>query len=63
MQMIVPVYVKVSTYAESYDLHAHTVRKWIAAGLLETIRVGRCIRVRNAPPSDRRVPEPQSLGR
>lgn len=49
-----PVWVSISTYAVLYDTNRKTVYKWLDAGLLETFRVGRCIRVLNQPPSDRR---------
>lgn len=47
-------WVSVTVYAETYSVDARTVRKWIAAGLVETFRIGRLIRVENVPPSDRR---------
>ncbi len=51
-----PIWVSISTYAVLYQANRKTVYKWLEAGLLETFRVGRCIRVLNQPPRDRRQP-------
>lgn len=47
-------YVSVTTYTEMFSVDRDTVYKWIDAGLLDTFRVGRLIRVRPVPPSDTR---------
>jgi hypothetical protein len=57
MRMMAPVkpeWVSISLYAQVYSTNRKTVYKWLEAGLLETFRVGRCIRVLNQPPTDRR---------
>lgn len=51
-----PDWISVTTYAELYSVTPKTVHKWMAAGLLDTFRVGRLIRVWNAPPADKRAP-------
>ena len=43
-------WVSISRYGEIHGVHRKTVYKWLDSGLLETYRVGRCIRVKNQPP-------------
>lgn len=43
-------YVKVRVYAQRYDVSPKTVRKWIAAGLVVAVRIGRLVRVRDVAP-------------
>lgn len=49
-------WVSVTTYAETFSVSQDTVYKWMKAGLLDTMRVGRLIRVKPIPPADRRPP-------
>lgn len=46
----VPVWVSIKDYAAIYGVHRKTVHKWLDAGLLDTYRVGRCIRVKHQLP-------------
>jgi len=48
------LYIRISRYASAYDVNRKTVYKWIDAGLVDIMRVGSLIRVKNTPPSDRR---------
>jgi hypothetical protein len=50
-------WLSITLYAQRYSTNRKTVYKWLEAGLLETFRVGRCIRVLNQPPCDRRQPQ------
>lgn len=45
-----PPWVSVPVYAQHYNADEKTVHKWLEAGLLESFRVGRFIRVRDQPP-------------
>lgn len=40
----------VTHYAERFDVDPRTVYKWMKAGLLETFRIGRLLRIKNQPP-------------
>lgn len=45
-----PEWVSISAYAIIHGVHRKTVHKWLDSGLLETFRVGRCIRIRCLTP-------------
>lgn len=49
-----PIYVRISTYCRLYDVSRNTAYKWLDAGLIAGLRIGRTIRVRNLPPCDQR---------
>lgn len=55
-----PEWVSITAYALQFSVNRKTVYKWLEAGLLDTIRIGRCIRVLNQPPSDRRQQRPRA---
>lgn len=42
-------------YGRIYGVDSRTVRKWVEAGLLQTYRVKKTIRVRNEPPQEPRA--------
>jgi excisionase family DNA binding protein len=45
------IWLCVTDYACVYNVDRSTVYKWLDAGLLETYRVGRVVRIKNKPPS------------
>ncbi len=54
-------WVSIALYAEHQAADPKTVHKWLEAGLLESYRVGRFIRVRDQPPrmhTAPKLPEP-----
>lgn len=58
-----PEWVSITAYALQFSVTRKTVYKWLEAGLLDTFRVGRCIRVLNQPPTDRRPKHPIYVNR
>jgi excisionase family DNA binding protein len=47
-------WLSVKEYAAIYRVTRPTVYKWLSCGLLTTFRVGRVVRVKNAPPEPSR---------
>ena len=45
-----PIWLSISAYARVWGIDRATVYKWLAAGLLDHYRVGRCIRVKDQQP-------------
>lgn len=45
-------WISISQYARLYGVSRPTVYKWLKAGLLETWKAGRCVRVLNRKPRD-----------
>ena len=45
-----PAWLSISDYAFHYGVSRKTVWKWLTSGLLETYRVGRCLRIKNMAP-------------
>jgi excisionase family DNA binding protein len=43
-------WISISQYARLYGVSRPTVYKWLKAGLLETWKVGQCVRVLNRRP-------------
>lgn len=43
-------WISISRYAVIYGVSRPTVYKWLEAGLVEYLRVNRCVRVRNHKP-------------
>lgn len=43
-------WISISRYAQLYGVSRPTVYKWLRAGLLETWKVRRCVRIRNQKP-------------
>ncbi len=43
-------WLSIAEYAEHYRVDPRTVRKWIAAALVDSFTVGRTTRVRDQPP-------------
>lgn len=52
----------ITDYAYAYNVDRSTVYKWLDAGLLETYRVGRVVRIKNKPP-DVHAPLSTDVGR
>lgn len=48
------VWINISRYARAYGVDRKTVYKWLAAGLLESWRVGMVVRIKHQPPTERR---------
>lgn len=51
-------WLSIQAYGRTFGVTAHTVYKWLEAGLLESYRVGRCVRIKNQPPQSNRLDKP-----
>lgn len=49
-----PAWISITLYSQKHGVDRKTVHKWLAAGLVESYRVQRLIRVKDAPPKERR---------
>lgn len=49
-RLLIGSWISISQYARIYGVSRPTVYKWLRAGLLETWRVRRCVRVKNQEP-------------
>ena len=52
-----PAWLSITAYAHHYGVSRKTVWKWLTSGLLETYRVGRCLRIKNMAPLVTKSPE------
>lgn len=43
-------WISIAEYADRYGVHWHTVSKWVKAGILESYRCAKVVRIRNLPP-------------
>lgn len=56
------IWLSISAYARTYHVDRKTVYKWLDAGLLETFRVDKVIRIANHPPVSPAFPQSRVKG-